>query len=140
MGNYNYYYNYEAEIYNHLPFPRLLLTHEKFRHLSAEAKILYGLLLERNATSVQNGWQDVDTRNYVYFPQQEVQDVFNVSHTTAKKIMDELDEKTSGIGLIERKRQGLGLPTKIYVLNFSTLVDPPNDTVPSAQAPLSQVN
>lgn len=136
MGNYNYYYHYEAEIFNQLPFPRLLLTHEKFRHLSAEAKILYGLLLERNATSVQNGWQDSDTRNFVYFPQQEVQEMFAVSHTTAKKIMDELDEKTKGVGLIERKRQGLGLPMKIYVLNYSTLVDPPDGTVPPEEEPL----
>ena len=36
----------------------------------------------------------------------------------AARLFAELDS-TKGIGLIERKRQGLGRPTIIYVKNFS---------------------
>ncbi|MFI3255497.1 MAG: replication initiator protein A [Eubacteriales bacterium] len=132
MANYDYYYHNEAEIFNHLPFPRILLTHEKFRKISSEAKILYGLFLERNFTSVENGWLDSDTRNFIYYPQQEVQEIFGVSHTKVHGMMGEL-EKAS---LIQRKRQGLGLPMKIYVLNFSSVVDQPVGTEPAEQEPL----
>ena len=40
---------------------------------------------------------------------------------TATKIMAELDSK-KGIGLIEKKRQGLGRPDIIYVKNFATVM------------------
>ena len=36
----------------------------------------------------------------------------------AARLFSELDS-TKGIGLIERKRQGFGRPTLIYVKNFS---------------------
>ena len=39
---------------------------------------------------------------------------------TAVKIMSELDSK-KGIGVIEKKRQGLGRPDIIYVKNFAVV-------------------
>ena len=41
---------------------------------------------------------------------------------TCVKIMKELDTE-NGIGLIEKKRRGLGKPDIIYVKNFSTITD-----------------
>lgn len=41
---------------------------------------------------------------------------------TCVKIMKELDTE-NGIGLIEKKRHGLGKPDIIYVKNFSTITD-----------------
>ncbi len=119
MSKFNYYTHYEVEVFDRIPLPRIFFTHEMYQNLSLEAKVLYSFLWERTSESVEKGWQDEDSRNFVYFPQQEVQEVFNVSSKKASKMMDELDS----IGLIQRKRQGLGLPTKIYVLNFATLID-----------------
>ncbi len=43
----------------------------------------------------------------------------NCSKMRATKILDELDSK-NGIGIIERKRLGLGRPNLIYVKDFLT--------------------
>lgn len=133
--NTNYYSNYEGEFLNRISVPRLLFTHDSYRNLTIEAKLLYSLLLERLSMCHEQGWYDEENRAYVYFPQQEVQDFLSISHVKATKIMAELDGKI-GLGLIERKRQGLGLPTKIYVKNFATITDTPN---PSEQTPLETV-
>lgn len=47
--------------------------------------------------------------------------VLNKSNKTAVKILNELDSNTGGIGLIERKRQGLGKPNIIYVKDFMSI-------------------
>ena len=51
-----------------------------------------------------------------------MQESLNCSHTTGVKILAELDVK-NGIGLIERKKQGQGNPTRIYVKNFNILLN-----------------
>ncbi len=135
MSQFNYYTHHEAEIFDRIPLPRLFFAHELYRNLSLEAKVLYSFLWERTAQSVENGWQDEDSRNFVYFPMQEVQELFNVSSKKASKMMEELDKDKGGVGLIQRKRQGLGLPTKIYVGNFATLVDQQVEHSSSAQLP-----
>ena len=47
--------------------------------------------------------------------------MLNKSNKTAVKILNELDANTKGIGLIERKRQGLGKPNIIYVKDFMSV-------------------
>lgn len=48
--------------------------------------------------------------------------MLNKSNKTAVKIIAELDKETGGIGLIERKRQGLGKPNIIYVKDLYSLI------------------
>ena len=98
--------------------PKLLITDEKFKSLSCEAKLLYGLLLDRAALSKSKKWIDADGKIYVYFRQEEVQEMLNIASGKAVKIFKELDT----FGLIVRVKQGQGKPTKIYVMNFSQTV------------------
>lgn len=98
--------------------PKLLITDEKFKSLSCEAKLLYGLLLDRAALSKNKKWIDADGKIYVYFRQEEVQEMLNIASGKAVKIFKELDS----FGLIVRVKQGQGKPTKIYVMNFSQTV------------------
>ena len=42
---YDYFYGAEAEQFLFYRIPKVLLTEERFRSVSAEAKVLYGLLL-----------------------------------------------------------------------------------------------
>ena len=44
---FRYYYGDESEQFSFFKIPKLLITHELFRNLSNDAKILYGLLLDR---------------------------------------------------------------------------------------------
>ena len=48
---YDYFYGAEAEQFFFYRIPKVLFTEERFRSVSAEAKVLYGLLLDRMSLS-----------------------------------------------------------------------------------------
>ena len=111
----DYFYGDEAEQFSFYRIPKVLFTEERFRGISAEAKVLYGILLDRMNLSRKNGWLDDDDRVYIIFTLDEVMSSIGCAVQKAAKLLSELDEKS---GLIERKRQGLGKPNVIYVKNF----------------------
>ena len=115
--NYDYFYGAQAESYSFIRVPRLLMTGGEFKELSTDAKLLYSLLLDRMGLSMRNGWLDEAGRVYIYYTVEEIQDNLNCGHGKACKLLAELDT-VKGIGLIERKKQGQGKPTKIYVKQF----------------------
>jgi len=53
--NLDYYYGTEAEQYSFYRIPKALLTGPRYKSVSVEAKVLYGLLLDRMGLSVKNG-------------------------------------------------------------------------------------
>ncbi len=105
----------ENEQYLFYRVPQILFTEDEFKSISAEAKLLYGFLLDRTALSAKNKWTDSDGKIYVFYTQEEVKDKLNISTGKAVKIYNELEE----VGLIIRKKQGQGNPCKIYVMNFA---------------------
>ena len=44
---FDYYYGIEAEQFSFYRVPRLLIKDERFKGLSSDAKLLYGLMLDR---------------------------------------------------------------------------------------------
>ena len=62
---FRYYYGDESEQLSFFKIPKLLITHELFRDLSNDAKILYGLLLDRLSLSQKNKWYDEENRAYM---------------------------------------------------------------------------
>jgi len=72
--NFDYYYGIEAEQFSFYRVPRLLIKDERFKGLSSDAKLLYGLMLDRMSLSMKNGWLDEQGRMYIIFPVQEVMD------------------------------------------------------------------
>lgn len=95
-----------------------------FRGMEAEQysfyrvpKVLYGLMLDRMSLSVKNKWFDEADRVYIIFTVEEIADLMNCGTQKAVKLVKELDAD-KGIGLIEKKRLGLGRPNVIYVKNF----------------------
>ena len=63
--NLNYYYGNEADQYSFYRIPKILLTDRRYKGVSLEAKVLYGLLLDRM------GWLDNNGRVFLYFTQKE---------------------------------------------------------------------
>lgn len=118
---FDYYYGMEAEQFSFYRVPRLLIKDKRFKKLSSDAKLLYGLMLDRMALSVKNGWFDAENRAYIYYTVENIMEDLGCSRGTCTKVLAELDCK-KGIGLIEKKRQGLGKPDMIYVKNFVSLV------------------
>ena len=118
--DFDYFYNREAERFNFLKVPEILVDGEEFKGLSAEAIILYSMLLKRTGMSFKNKWIDKEGRVFIYFTVEEIMRRRNISKPTAIKTLDELDSK-KGIGLIERVRLGLGKPNIIYVKDFMSV-------------------
>lgn len=114
----DYYYGKEAEQYSFYRIPKILFTDARFRKISVEAKVLYGLLLDRMALSVRNNWLDGDGRVYIIFTIADVMGTLGCAEQKANKLLNELD-CTKGVGLVERVRRGLGKPNVIYVKNFT---------------------
>mgnify|MGYP001031550623 CR=1 FL=1 len=115
--NYDYYYGEESNQFSFYRIPRQLIVGAKFKRLSVEAKLLYGLLLDRMELSTKNGWYDDTGRVYIYYTLNEIQENLNCGHDKATKLLGELDIR-GGISLIERVKQGKCRPAKIYVKRF----------------------
>ena len=119
---FDYYYGIEAEQFSFYRVPRLLIKDERFKELSSDAKLLYGLMLDRMSLSMKNGWVDAENRAYIHYTIYNIMEDLGCGREKSIKVLAELDAK-KGIGLIEKKRQGLGKPDIIYVKNFATLED-----------------
>ena len=114
---FDYFRGMEAEQYTFYRIPKVLFTAECFKSLSCEAKVLYGLLLDRMSLSIKNRWFDEEDRVYIIFTVEEIAELMNCGTQKAVKLLKELDAD-KGIGLVEKKRLGLGKPNVIYVKNF----------------------
>ena len=66
-GALDYFYGTEAEQYTFYRIPKVLFTDPGFRRMTADAKILYGLMLDRMGLSIRNGWLDEQNRVFIYF-------------------------------------------------------------------------
>lgn len=110
----NHHQGQEAGPYSFFRIPKPLFTDPALSALSLEAKVLYGLMLDRMSLSVKNGWADPQGRVYIYFTLDEACRTLGTSRGKTVRVMKELDS-VKGVGLIERKKQGQGKPTIIYV-------------------------
>ena len=117
MADFEYFRAEESDQFSFFRIPKALFTEKEFASLSTDAKLLYGILLDRISLSKKNGWIDSDGYVYIIYTIAELQELLRMSHTTVTKLLYELDS-VHGIGLIERYRQGNNRPSVIYVKNF----------------------
>ena len=61
---FNYIYGKQAEQYDYLYIPKAFMKEEPFKTMTASAKIMYALLLEKQQKSVEMGW--IDTQDHVF--------------------------------------------------------------------------
>ena len=115
--NFKYFYGTEADQFSFYRIPKALFTNDCFKDLSSDAKILYGLMLDRMSLSIKNQWFDEENRAYIYFSIEDIMELLNCGRNKAVKSLQELDDE-KGIGLVEKRRQGFGKVTIIYVKSF----------------------
>ena len=113
---YEYFYGREADKFMFIRIPKLMFELEGIREISLEAKLMYGLLLDRVGLSAENGWIDDEGRIYIIYTMEGAAKVLGCSVRKAYGIIKELENK----GLVERKRRGMGKPNLMYVKNFLT--------------------
>lgn len=110
-----YYYGQESEQFSFYRIPKALFSNPVFAELSTDAKLLYGMLLDRMGLSVRNHWMDEQGRVFIYYTVENIMRDLGCGNQKVSKLLAELEKKH---GLIERKKQGLEKPDIIYVKNF----------------------
>ena len=98
---FDYFTGMEAEQYSFYRVPKVLFTEPCFKTLSCEAKVLYGLMLDRMSLSIKNRWLDSEDRVYIIFTVEEIAELMNCGTQKAVKLVKELDS-SNGIGLNQR--------------------------------------
>ena len=63
----DYFYGQTGELFSFYRIPKALFQEPRFQSLSTDAKILYGILLDRMSLSVKNGWLDKQNRVFIIF-------------------------------------------------------------------------
>lgn len=119
-----YIHGNEVNQFIHIQVPMDLVVADCFSNLSGDAKILYGLLLNRTGLSIRNGWEDDKGRTYIYYTIKDVMADMHITHSKASRLFSELtnivvigkdeDEKDIYFGLVEKVRC-LNKPSRIYV-------------------------
>lgn len=112
---YDYYSIQDVKLFNFFMIPKELIRDKSFVTLSTDAKLLYGIMMERLTLSQKNGWVDDQGHVYIIYTIDTLMDDMNCKSTKAFKLMKELES----FQLIERKRQGLSKPNLIYVKNYT---------------------
>lgn len=115
-------------------FPAALVKLPCFKSLSADAKLLYALIVDRFNLSIANKWKDENGTPYVYFSIDSVMESVGCAKAKAVKLMDTLEDW----GLIRRAKQGLGKPNRIYVLDPALLDQFENRTTLSTSSSTDQ--
>lgn len=111
----DYFTERDAIEYPFYRVPKALITDPQYRSVSTDAKLLYGLLLDRMDLSVKKRWLDEHCRVYIFFTITSIQADLCCCKEKACKLLRELEHA----GLIEKKRQGRGSPSRIYVKRFA---------------------
>ena len=111
---FNYYYGSEGDQFTFIRIPKVMLTEGIFSSLSLQAKVLYGVLLDRMSLSRKNGWLDKENKVYIIYQINEIQENLGFSKKKAIDYLAELEK----FGLVEKKRRGLGLPSILYIKSF----------------------
>ena len=95
-----YFYGRAAEQYAFYRIPKLLFSDERFEVLSTDAKLLYGMLIDRMELSMKNGWTDKDGRVFIYFTLEDARERLKCS---TEKILPSMTGRRGRERVWERK-------------------------------------
>ena len=114
----DYFQGLESADFQFFRIPTALIKNKEYKGISTDAKLLYGLLLDRMSLSIRNDWRDARGRVYIIYTTKGVSEDLGCCQDKACKLMAELERA----GLIERRRLGQGKPSRIYVKQLSSEV------------------
>jgi hypothetical protein len=115
----------------------VLFTDKRYSSLSSDCKMMYALILDRASLSEKNNWVDSEGRVIIYFTFEEFCGILGWSREKVNKNLHQLTD----CGLIDKKRQGLGKPSVIYVNEslFPNFSNSENRTSESTETELQEV-
>ncbi|MCO4358681.1 hypothetical protein BU586_11345 [Staphylococcus agnetis] len=100
--------NYKERFYQ---IPKIFFTNEKYKKLSNDTKIAYGILRDRVDLSIKNNWVDELGNIYFIYTVKHLEIILNCGNKKVIKIKNELEDA----GLLEQKRLGLNKPNMLYL-------------------------
>lgn len=111
VSNNNHIFNY-----SYFRYPRVLMTDPELITLSAGAKVLISLIMDRMLSSARNAdkFTHTDGRLYVIFTVSEISRELSCSSPKAVAIVNELVSR----GYIDKVRCGQGKPNRIMLKNY----------------------
>ena len=128
-----YYYGEDVLSKSFLILPKELVFTKSLANMSAKSKILYCVLRERLMLSARNNWTDENGRIYIIYSIEKIAEDLFYSRATIMRMMDELEH----LGLIERRKQGLGKPNLVYLCNPEhTAIEEVTETVETQEEPV----
>lgn len=116
MNNFNFITKQDKLEQLYFQLPKSLMYESKYKELSANAKLVYSMLLDRTNLSIDNNWFDELHRAYIICELDEIEIYLNCSRGTANKVLNEL----SKFSLIMKVRQGQGKANLLYVAKITT--------------------
>ena len=88
----DFFYGDQAEFFSFYRIPKVLITDKRFRKLSCEAKLLYGLLIDRMSLSMKNQWLDRQNRVYIYYTIENIMEDLGCGHEKAGKLLVKMND------------------------------------------------
>ncbi len=113
--------------YQFIPVPNNLLHNQEYFKISANAKLIYILFIERLGLSKQNKFCNNNEEIYIVYCQKKLCKILNKTDKTIKKAIDELIKNK----LIYKEKTGIGKVDKYYIYDIfqkNTHVKNTNDT------------
>lgn len=105
---------FNARKYAFYKIPKVLFENEWLNSLTTDAKLLYGLLLDRTELSIKNNWIDENGRAYIIYTRDEIAEDMCCGKSKVTTMLGELEKH----GLVKRFPQGFGKPPLLYLLDF----------------------
>ena len=105
---FEYIYGKQAEQFDYLYIPKAFMKEEPFKKMSASAKILYAVLLEKQQESVKMGWIDEKNHVYIMVDTEKLSSEINDIEADVAEAMKELEQ----VGLLEIEDK------KVYLKKF----------------------
>ena len=110
---FNYIYGRQAEQYDYLYIPKAFMKEEPFKTMTASAKIMYAVLMEKQQKSVEMGWIDEKDHAYILANIVAIGTELNWDESEALAAVEELER--FGLGEIIEKSEDLKLYLKRFV-------------------------
>ena len=112
---FNYIYGKQAEQYDYLYIPKAFMKEKPFKTMTASAKIMYAVLMEKQQKSVELGWIDEKNHVYIMVNPVEIGAELNWSKSDVVTAIDELEK--FGLAQIADKAKNAE-DLKLYLKRF----------------------
>ena len=109
---FNYIYGKQAEQYDYLYIPKAFMKEEPFKTMTASAKIMYAVLMEKQQKSVEMGWIDEKDHAYILANIVAIGAELNWEESETVSAIEELKE----FGLLEIAEKSEDI--KLYLKRF----------------------